>query len=160
MCRSTTLKTELNVSQYSRLFWQPNFSSWSINSIDSEHSIDSEQFLNWCYLFYLQSGKARGHPVEDLGPTPKLKHINPWDGSDSTGKCLVPLKLSVKLCEKKNWTCRPSAAKPLSGTPTRFFQVLFSRDFHRRAPTSSLLWLGDPGFAMPSWATQCRAFHN
>ena len=51
------------------------------------------------------------------------------------------------------------AVNPISGSPEDLelkdlFHVLVSRE-----PASSFLWLSDPGFAMPSWATQCRVFH-
>ena len=42
------------------------------------------------FFINLKSGKAMGNPIEDLGPTPKLKHINHWDMPDRTSKCLVP----------------------------------------------------------------------
>ena len=104
-----------------------------------------------------------GDTVEETwAPPQNLKLIKILVGAWRHWQVPCPPKNIVFKCRLESWTCRPSAARPMSETPGDLVLKDFSKFWfhHGRAPTSSLLGSGDPGFAMPSWATQCRAFHN
>ena len=138
---------------------------WSITSVASS--------LCGLYISLCSHGKAWGLPRKDLGTIPELKVMK----QNRVGRTALA---SANLSHSSNWrvcgrvlTC--SCCTPHTGVTAVRVDRPGSRVWFSYAPELCIpecykyvgeqqYWapslLDDPGFAMPSWTTQCKAFHS